>query len=102
MLILVLFALLGLARGSKSVVFKMNKMSVENEVFRKIKEISTRTLQPRPLVNTYDLASELNMSRETLMHSLTELKQTRLVSFNDPQSVGVRLTLLGTVVKRDK
>jgi hypothetical protein len=77
-------------------------MSTDNEVFRKIKEISTRTLQPRPLVNTYELASELNISRENLMKSLTELKQTRLVNFNDAQGQSIRLTLLGSVVKRDK
>src|SRR5260370_822849 len=81
---------------------KVKIMSNENEVFRKIKEISTRTLQPRPLVNTYDLANELNMSREQLMNCLSQLKQTRLVSFNDTQFTGVRLTLLGSVVKRDK
>jgi predicted transcriptional regulator len=77
-------------------------MSTENEVFRKIKEISTRTLQPRPLVNTYDLANELSISREALMPSLAKLKQTRLVNFNDAQETSVRLTLLGSVVKRDK
>ncbi len=77
-------------------------MATENEVFRKIKEISTRTIQPRPLVNTYDLANELSMSRESLMPCLTELKQTRLVTFNDAKAVSIRLTLLGSVVKRDK
>lgn len=77
-------------------------MSTDNEVFRKIKEISTRTLQPRPIVSTNELASELNISRENLMKSLTELKQTRLVNFNDAQGQSIRLTLLGSVVKRDK
>ncbi len=77
-------------------------MSTDNEVFRKIKEISTRTLQPRPLVNTYELASELSITRETLMPCLARLKQTRLLNFNDAQAESVRLTLLGTVVKRDK
>ncbi|MCF8449392.1 MAG: hypothetical protein K9G49_05910 [Taibaiella sp.] len=77
-------------------------MSTENEVFRKIKEISTRTIQPRPLVNTYDLANELSMSRENLMPCLASLKQTRLLNYHDAQAVSVRLTLLGTVVKRDK
>jgi DNA-binding GntR family transcriptional regulator len=81
---------------------KQNTMVTENEVFRKIKEISTRTIQPRPSVNTYELANELSMSRENLMSCLTSLKQTRLLNFNDAQAQSVRLTLLGTVVKRDK
>jgi len=77
-------------------------MSIENEVFRKIKEISTRAMQPRPLVNTSDLAAELGITRESLMPSLNSLKQLRLVNFNDTQGAAIRLTLLGTVVKRDK
>ncbi len=77
-------------------------MSTENEVFRKIKEISTRTIQPRPLVNTYELANELSMTRENLMPLVAKLKQTRLVNFHDSQAVSIRLTLLGSVVKRDK
>jgi hypothetical protein len=75
-------------------------MPTENEVFRKIKEISTRTVHPRPLVNTGELARELSTTRETLMPWLTELKKLRLVNFNDTQAVAIRLTLLGSVVKR--
>ena len=77
-------------------------MSAENEVFRKIKEISTRTLQPRPLVNSAEIARELNMTQDILMTSLNQLKTLRLVNFNDTQGSSVRLTLLGTVVNRDK
>ena len=77
-------------------------MSAENEVFRKIKEISTRTLQPRPLVNSAEIARELNMTQDILMASLNQLKTLRLVNFNDTQGSSVRLTLLGTVVNRDK
>ncbi len=76
-------------------------MSTDNDVFRKIKEMSTRTLQPRPLVNTYDLANELSTSREQLMPSITRLQQTRLLTFHDAKAVSVKLTLLGSVVKRD-
>jgi RIO-like serine/threonine protein kinase len=75
-------------------------MATENEVFIKIKEISTRTIQPRPLVNTGELARELSITHETLMPSLNELKSLRLVNFNDSQVTGVRLTLLGSVVNR--
>jgi len=77
-------------------------MPTENEVFRKIKEISTRAFNPRPLVNTFELAQELGMTREKLMPWLTELKDSRLVNFNDTKVLSVRLTLLGSVVNRDK
>jgi predicted transcriptional regulator len=75
-------------------------MPTENEVFIKIKEISTRTVQPRPLVNTGELAKELSVTREKLMPSLDELKSLRLVNFNDPEVTGIRLTLLGSIVNR--
>jgi len=77
-------------------------MPSENEVFRKIKEISTRKVHPRPLVDTLELARELRMSRESLMPSLTQLKQLRLINFNDTNGAAIRLSLLGSVVKRDK
>jgi len=77
-------------------------MSSENEVFRKIKEISTRKVHPRPLVDTMELAKELSMSKESIMPSLTQLKQLRLINFNDTQAAEIRLSLLGSVVKRDK
>ena len=77
-------------------------MSAENEVFRKIKEMSTRTVHPRPLVNSSELARELGVSTENVMQTLQSLKQLRLVNFNDVKGLSIRLTLLGTVVKRDK
>jgi predicted transcriptional regulator len=77
-------------------------MSTENEVFRKIKEISVRAVQPRPSVSVHELAQEMSVTRESLMPSLTQLKQLRLLNFNDAQGSSIKLTLLGTVVKRDK
>ncbi len=77
-------------------------MSTENLVFRKIKEISARGIHPRPPVNTSELASELLVTTESLMPSLSQLKQLRLVNFSDPKGSTIRLTLLGSVVKRDK
>ncbi len=59
-------------------------------------------MQPRPLVDTAELAMELSVTRENLMPSLTQLKQLRLINFNDTKAAGIRLSLLGTVVKRDK
>ena len=77
-------------------------MATENEVFRKIKEISTRAVHPRPMINTGDIAQELGLSREHLIPLLAQLKQLKLVNIIDPQSVTIRLTLLGSVVKREK
>ena len=77
-------------------------MATENEVFRKIKEISTRAVHPRPLINTGDIARELGLSRESLMPLLAQLKQLKLVNITDAQSATIRLTLLGTVVNREK
>ena len=77
-------------------------MLTDNDVFRKIKEISTRTFNPRPLVNTGDLARELSITRDSLMPCLAQLKYLRLVNFNDAQGMVIRLTLLGSVVNRDK
>lgn len=77
-------------------------MATENEVFRKIKEISTRAVHPRPLINTGEVAHELGLSREHLMPLIAQLKQLKLVNVIDPQSSTIRLTLLGTVVKREK
>ncbi len=77
-------------------------MPTENVVFRKIKEISAREIQPRPTVNTNELAGELSVSPESIMPLLSELKKLRLLTFNDVKGSAIKLTLLGTVVKRDK
>jgi predicted transcriptional regulator len=75
---------------------------MENTVFRKIKEISTRGVHPRPPVNTRELANELLVSPESLMPSLNQLKKLRLLNFSDAHASSIRLTLLGSVVNRDK
>ncbi len=77
-------------------------MSIENEVFRKIKEISARESRPRPEVTTFQLANELEISSDNLLPSLTQLEELKLLNFCDADASIVRLTLLGTVVKRDK
>ena len=77
-------------------------MSIENEVFRKIKEISARDTRPRPEVTTMQLANELEISCDSLLPSLTQLEDLKLLNFCDAESSVVKLTLLGTVVKRDK
>ncbi len=77
-------------------------MQTDNVVFRKIREISARGMQPRPVVTTLQLATELAVTSASLLPSLAQLKQLRLVNFNDGTGMSVRLTLLGSVVKRDK
>ena len=82
--------------------YQTSTMPTENEVFRKIKEMSARGMQPRPTVYTSDLASELSISADNLLRTLAELKQLRLISFGDNTTSTIKLTLLGTVVNRDK
>lgn len=77
-------------------------MSPENTVFNKIKEISGRGMQPRPMVMIGQVASELAVSSDSLLPSLAHLKQLRLVSYGDSRASTIRLTLLGSVVNRDK
>ncbi len=76
-------------------------MSAENIVFRKIKEISARDVRPRPAVSTGQLASELSLTREGIMPSLTYLKHLKLLNFSDQTCSAVSLTLLGCMVQRD-
>ena len=51
-------------------------------------------------MDTRNLAMELGMSRDVIMPCLMQLKNLKLVNFNDTQANGIKLTLLGTVVKR--
>ena len=77
-------------------------MSIENVVFRKIKEISSREMQPRPAVAINQIARELSVTTDSLLPTLDQLKNLRLVNFSDGQATSIKLTLLGTVVQRDK
>ena len=71
-----------------------------NDVYRKIKEMSTRTANPRPQILINLLANELSVLREQVLPFLTELKDMRLIQFEGYASVYVKLTLLGYTVKR--
>jgi hypothetical protein len=77
-------------------------MSIENVVFRKIKEISARDMQPRPEVAAVQIARELSVTMDNLAPCLAQLKQLRLLTYCDAGANSVRLTLLGTVVTREK
>lgn len=77
-------------------------MSPENEVFRKIKEMSKRVANPRPYIPVNNLASELLLLREQLLPAIGELKRMRLVQHDTlPDTTEyVKLTLLGCSVTR--
>lgn len=69
-----------------------------NEVFRKVKEISRRNTRPRPLIAVLMLVEELRLTRPGLLPILTELKEHRLIKFNEPAALSIKLTLLGDTV----
>jgi len=75
-------------------------MTSVNEVYRKIKEISKRTANPRPVVQVSGIANELSITPEQLAPFLTELKDLRLIQFGKLPVESVKLTLLGYTVQR--
>lgn len=75
-------------------------MITTNEVYRKIKEISLRTPNPRPSIAVAGIASELQQVSEQIVPMLTELKDLRLIAFDKPSVQSVKLTLLGFTVTR--
>lgn len=77
-------------------------MKTENLVYSKIKEISARGIQPRPAIAINDLSKELALSYDMLLPHLTNFRQLKLLNYCDSKMLYIRLTLLGSVVKRDK
>ena len=71
-----------------------------NDVFRKIKEISQRTANPRPPIMVSGIAKEMQQLSEQLIPILVELKDMRLITFNEPAQTSLKLTLLGFTVNR--
>lgn len=71
-----------------------------HEVFGKIKEMSRRTANPRPLIAVLMLAEELRQAKASIMPLLMELKAHRLIKFNEPAALSVKLTLLGSNLSR--
>lgn len=76
-------------------------MITTNDVYRKIKEMSKRTANPRPPIVVNGIASELQRSREEIIPMLIELKDLKLINFNEPALISIKLTLLGFTVKRE-
>jgi hypothetical protein len=75
-------------------------MANTNDVYRKIKEMSKRVANPRPLIDVDMLAQELLESREYIAGLLVELKELRLVQYDMASPRFVKLTLLGFTVTR--
>ena len=72
----------------------------ENDVFRKIKELSIRARNPRATLNITDVAAELSMNHATLVPWLLRLHELKLVNYSKLTPTTIKLTLLGTVVTR--
>jgi hypothetical protein len=75
-------------------------MPVEQEVFSKIRELSSHMVNPRPQLNILELALELGWARDKIMPSLLHLKKLRLININGLREISVRLTLLGSVCQQ--
>ncbi|MCD6063110.1 MAG: hypothetical protein K0R82_1021 [Flavipsychrobacter sp.] len=64
-------------------------------VFDKIREISTRGLDPRPYIHFEELRSELRINADLLGSVLVHLKKMRVIIFDKKAMSAVKLTLLG-------
>jgi hypothetical protein len=73
-----------------------------DDVYRKIKEMSQRVVNPRPQIALSALATELLLLREQLLPRIMELKKLRLIQYDASANAPayVRLTLLGYTVTR--
>lgn len=67
-------------------------------VFWKIREISERTMSPRPQIAIQEIANELLSISEKIVPALDKLKMMRLIENSKVKTPFVRLTLLGTSV----
>jgi hypothetical protein len=77
-------------------------MVTVNDVYRKIKEMSLSSWNPRPVLQISNLSQELATSREALMPFLRELDDMKLIRFNEGAKTSLKLTLLGNNVNRTK
>ncbi len=77
-------------------------MVTVNDVYRKIKELSSQAWNPRPPVPVANLSKELSSPREHLLPMLVKLEDMKLIRFNESAKTSIRLTLLGNAVERTK
>ncbi len=75
-------------------------MTNTNDVFRKIKEMSTRVSNPRPQIPISVIASELRLLQDQILPAITELKKLRLINHDMHAPAYIKLTLLGFTVTR--
>lgn len=73
-----------------------------NEVYRAIKWLSKMQMNPRPLLQVETLSGQLQCSTERIMPFLQELKEMRLIKFEDLHAHSIKLTLLGNAVERNQ
>lgn len=76
-------------------------MDAIGQVFRKVQEISKRSMTPRPRIPVAELTAELpDMSlNEYVLPCLTQLKRMRLIEYNSYDAPFVKLTLLGHTMR---
>ena len=75
-------------------------MLTDNEVYRKIKEISARYINPRTPVYISSLTQELYSNIELLTPLINHLIELRLIKYDEKIKYSVRLTFLGMNVNR--
>lgn len=66
-----------------------------NDVYRKIVEISERTINPRTPIMINNLTYELNANNDTLTPYIDYLMELRLIKYAEVSKESVRLTFLG-------
>ena len=64
-------------------------------VHRKIQEINQAQQSHRPAIMVSSLSAELQCSRDQLLPFLVELKNMRLINFNESAKTSFKLTFLG-------
>ncbi|OSZ78991.1 hypothetical protein CAP35_12295 [Chitinophagaceae bacterium IBVUCB1] len=62
--------------------------------------MSCRTANPRPAIAVAGIATEMHQAREQILPMLSELKDMRLIKFEEPSAISIKLTLLGFTVTR--
>lgn len=71
-----------------------------NDVYRKIIEISERTINPRTPIMINNLTYELNANNNSLAPYLDHLMDLGLIKFHEVSRESVRLTFLGKSAQR--
>jgi predicted transcriptional regulator len=71
-----------------------------NDVYRKIVEISERTINPRTPIMINNLTYELNANNDALEPYINHLMDLGLIKFHEVSRQSVRLTFLGKNAQR--